>query len=329
MSTSGAPGLPEPEEGSRGAPGSHLGSTVRGALGWSFLNTFTGRVGASLVGIVLARLLVPEDYGTYAVALVVLNALLSLNELGVSLAIVRWPGDVGRIAPTVATIAIGFSALLYCLCFVSAPVVSDALGDPSATGVIRLLSVGVIIDALTAVPAGLMTREFMQGRRLVIDSVAFFVVSSVSISLSLAGAGAWSLAWGSVAGNIVTGVMIMWWAPHRYVPGFNREVSRELLSFGLPLAGASLLVFAMLNVDYVVVGRVLGPVALGLYLLAFNLSSWPVNIFRHQSGELRSPASLSSFMIRNEPRRPSLRPGFCSSPRPYRRSCCWRPSPSH
>jgi PST family polysaccharide transporter len=47
----------------------------------------------------------------------------------------------------------------------------------------------------------------------------------------------------------------------------------------VPLAGTTALAFVMLNVDYVVVGRRLGPVELGLYLLAFNLSSWPVNMF--------------------------------------------------
>jgi PST family polysaccharide transporter len=47
----------------------------------------------------------------------------------------------------------------------------------------------------------------------------------------------------------------------------------------MPLTGASLMVFAMLNVDSVIVGRTLGPVALGLYAMAFNLSSWPVQMF--------------------------------------------------
>ena len=56
----------------------------------------------------------PEDYGIYAAALVALSALLSMNELGVSLAIVRRPGDVSRIAPTVKTLALGFSFLLGC-----------------------------------------------------------------------------------------------------------------------------------------------------------------------------------------------------------------------
>jgi O-antigen/teichoic acid export membrane protein len=256
-----------------------VGRTARRALGWSFLNNLVGRVGTSLAGIVLARLLAPEDYGIYAVALVAFNALLSINELGVSLAVIRWPGDVGRIAPTVVTISIAFSAALYAAVWLTAPTVCEQLNAPEAVGVLRLLSAGVMVDALTAVPAALMTREFMQGRRLIVDTAGFLSVSAVSISLAVVGLGAWSLAWGAIAGNIVNGLLILLWAPRRFRPGFDGAACRELLVFGIPLAGASLLLFALLNVDYVVVGKMLGTVPLGLYLLAFNLSTWPVTIF--------------------------------------------------
>ena len=251
---------------------------LRSALGWSFLNNVLGRLGSALVGILLARILAPADYGVYAVCIVVLAALLSLNELGVSLAVVRWPGDVQRIAPTVMTLALTSSSVLYVVCFALAPTVANALHAPQATNVLRLLASAVLIDAVTAVPVGLMTRDFLQRRRLVIDSVALVTVSSVSIALAVQGHGPWSLAWGNLMGNLVSAVLITAWAPLRIRPGFDRAVARDLLSFGLPLAGASVLAFAMLNIDYVVVGAVLGPVALGFYLLAFNLSSWPVNL---------------------------------------------------
>jgi PST family polysaccharide transporter len=277
-----------------------LGRRTKRALGWSLLNNVVGRVGSSLTAIVLARILVPEDYGVYAVALVVLNALLSMNELGVSLAIVRWPGSVDRIAPTVVSLAIASSAALYAACFVAAPVICAELNAPEATGVLRLLAAGVLIDALTAVPAALLVREFMQGRRLVVDSVGFVVVSTVSITLAVGGAGPWSLAWGAILGNVANGLLILWWAPRRYRPGFRRSVARELLSFGLPLAAASLLLFAMLNLDYVVVGRTLGPVALGFYLLAFNLSTWPVNLF---STPVRRVSLPAFSRLQEDPRR--------------------------
>ena len=91
--------------------GRHLGdpppATAGRALAWSLTNTMVGRVGTVAIGVVLARILGPDEFGTYAVAFVALIALLSFNELGVSLAIVRWPGHPATIAPTVTTISVG------------------------------------------------------------------------------------------------------------------------------------------------------------------------------------------------------------------------------
>lgn len=256
-----------------------LHTTARRALWWSVANNVVGRVGTTLMGIVLARLLVPEDYGVYAVALVALNALLSMNELGVSLAIVRRPGDVSRIAPTVKTLALGSSVIIWIAMFACAPLVADALKAPEATNVLRILTLSVLIDALTAVPSALMTRDFMQRERLIVDTAGFVVGSTTAIALALAGFGAWALVWSALLGNIVNALFILRYSPDHHRYGFRRDVARELLGFGLPLALASLLIMALLNIDYVVIGAELGPVQLGFYLLAFNLCSWPVNMF--------------------------------------------------
>lgn len=266
-----------------------LETTARRALWWSVANNVVGRVGTTLIGIVLARILSPEDYGVYAVALVVLNILLSMNELGVSLAIVRRPGDVSSIAPTVATLSLVFSLVLWLVIFLAAPLISSSLGVAEATGVIRVLSLSILIDAMTAVPAALMTRDFMQKERLIVDSAGFIVTSAVGLALALGGSGPWALVWGALLGNIVNAAFIIRYAPHRYGFGFNPAVARELLGFGLPLAGASLLIIALLEIDYIVVGAELGAVSLGLYLLAFNLSTWPVNMFSAPARRISLP----------------------------------------
>jgi PST family polysaccharide transporter len=267
-----------------------LGAIARRAIWWSALNNVVGRVGTTLVGIVLARILAPDDYGVYAVALVALNALLSMNELGVSLAIVRWPGDVARIAPTVVTLALASSCVLWVAMYAAAPAVAAALKAPEATGILRLLTLAVVVDAVTAVPAALMTREFLQRERMIVDTAGFVVAAGTAVALALTGHGAWSLAWSALLGNLVNGAFILRYAPRRFAPGFRPDVARELLAFGLPLALASLLVFALLNVDYIVVGSAAGPVALGFYLLAFNLSSWPVNMFSAPARRVSLPA---------------------------------------
>jgi O-antigen/teichoic acid export membrane protein len=260
-------------------PQKPLGRLVASGLRWSFFRIGLVRAGTLLTGIVLARLLTPRDFGVFAVALVAYYGVTSFNELGVSLAIVRWPGDVGRIAPTVSTLAISSSTLLYGACFVAAPWFASALGAPEAANVVRLMCLGVLLDGLAATPSALLQRTFRQDRKTVADLANFVIGAIISIVLATHGAGAWSLAWGRVVGSGVGAALYVVLAPARQRPGFDRMKARELLAFGLPLAGASLLVFAVLNIDYVVVGTLLGPVALGFYVMAFNLSSWPVNIF--------------------------------------------------
>lgn len=269
---------PNPTPAGSGS-GSGSGAKVRTALGLSLLNTAVGRLGTVLTGILLARILAPADFGAFAVALVALTAVLSINELGVSLALVRWPGDPRLIAPTVTTISIAGSVVLYAVCWFGAPEFAAQLGSPGAAGVVRLLCASVLIDGATAAAAQFVNREFRQGTRLVVDFANLGLSTGITVALALAGFGPWSLAVGRLVGNGASALLLFRLVELWPRPGFDRAQARELLRFGLPLAGASLLVFGMLNVDYVVTGHLLGAVALGLYLQAFNLASWPVNMF--------------------------------------------------
>lgn len=262
---------------------------ARRAIWWSLANNLVGRVGITFMGIVLARILVPEDYGVYAVALVALNALLSMNELGVSLAIVRWPGDVSKIAPTVKTLAMGSSVVLWLGTFLAAPYVAQALNAPEAKAVLQVLTLAVLIDALTAVPAALIQREFMQRERLIVDTAGFVVTLVTAIALAVAGFGPWALVASALLGNVVNALFILFYAPHKHPWGFDRAVARELLAFGLPLALASLFIMGLWNIDYVVIGASLDPVQLGFYLLAFNLAMWPVNMFSEPARRVSLP----------------------------------------
>ena len=255
-----------------------LQSRVVRGLSYSLLNTTVGRVGTFITGLLLARLLSPEDYGLFAIAQVVLLALLSFNELGVSLALVKWDGDPRRIAPTVATMSLAWSLVLAAGCFVLAPVLADSFEAPEATWMIRVLSTCVVADAVTAIPAAVMSREFMQGRRAALDFSSFVVSTSLTLLLAWQGWGAWSLVIGRFAGAVWNVASFTYFAPFRFRFGWDRALVRPLLAFGLPLAGASLLVFVMASIDSIVVGAVLGPTALGLYFMAANLAMWPVNV---------------------------------------------------
>lgn len=254
-----------------------LESKVRSGTKWSALNSIVVRVAGFAVGVALARTVFgPEVYGLYAVSQVVLSVLLSTNELGISAAIVRWEGDVRSFARTVFTLSLMSSAALYAGLYVSAPYLARVLGSPSATSMLRVLCICAVIDGACAAPLALLTREFAQGRRLVVDLLNFGVDTIVTVWLAFSGLGAMSFAWGGVAGSTVALIAAMVVSPYFVLPGWNGAHARQLVRYGLPLAGASLFTVGVVNVDSAIVGATLGPAMLGLYQLAFNISSWPV-----------------------------------------------------
>jgi O-antigen/teichoic acid export membrane protein len=286
---------------------STLLSRATHALGWSFINNAAGRLGTLGIGIVLARLLGPHAFGTFAVALVALAMLLSFNELGVSLAIVRWQGDPREIAPTVATISIATSVLIYIGCFLGAPAFSSAMGAPTATNVVRVLAINVIIDGVVSTPVAMMQRHFQQGKKMIADQANSWLGAGVSVTLAVIGFGAMSLAIGRLTGALVSGVLYVALSPEPLRLGFNPGHARALLRFGVPLAGASIIVFAITDADQLVVGHFLGATMLGYYALATNLSNWPVNMF---SVPVRSVAPALFSRLQHDPK--AMRTGFVS-----------------
>jgi O-antigen/teichoic acid export membrane protein len=278
------------------------------ALGWSFFNTAAARLGTLGIGIVLARLLGPAEFGTYAVAMVALLAVLSFNELGVSLAIVRWPGDPRAILPTVTTISTAGSVAVYLAAYAGAPAFATAMGDPGAAGVVRLLALSVVLSGLVATPAALLQRHFRQDRRMLVDQVNTWVGALTSVGLAIGGMGALSLAIGRLAGSGIAAVLFVRLSPEPLRFGFDPRAARALLRFGLPLAGSSLVVFGVTSVDQLVVGNVLGATALGFYVLAFNLSSWPVAMF---SQPVRSVAPAAFARLQHDPA--TMRRAFTTS----------------
>jgi O-antigen/teichoic acid export membrane protein len=264
-----------------------LSSRIRRGARWSMLNAIVMRVSGSVITAYLARTVFdPEVWGLYAVSQVVLVVLLSSNELGVCSAIVRWDGDVRTVARTVLTLSVATSTAIYAALYVAAPDIARLLGSPGATDVVRVICICVIIDGFAGVPSALIAREFAQRRQMICDSFNFLVSTGVMLALAFTGHGAMSFAWGAVAGSTVATVMYNVFAPSLVLPGWNTGDARRLLRFGLPLAGAALLMLGVFNVDSAIVGSTLGPVMLGFYALAFNISNWPVTVIMQAAGRV-------------------------------------------
>jgi lipopolysaccharide exporter len=272
--------------------GGQLSDKMRRGAAWTTLDVALGRFGQFAQGVVIARILAPSDFGVFAVALVIHTIVINVSDLGVAAALIRDdPEQSERAAPTVVTMALGAGCVLGLLMALSSGLAASLLGSPKAAGAIAVMALTLPLAGLTAVPTAFLRRHFRMDRIFWADMANTLVSGVLVIALALAGWGAMALAWSWVAGQLLTTIVLLTYRPGRFGPGWERSEVRRLLAFGLPLAGANIIAFSVLNVDYVIVGKLLGATALGLYVLAFNISGWPMNVF----GAVVRSVSLPGF----------------------------------
>ncbi|MGI5284686.1 oligosaccharide flippase family protein [Nonomuraea polychroma] len=251
-----------------------IGRKAGRGLRWSLLGNTVTKAASFVMSLVLARVLAPEDFGIYAVALAATQFVMVVKDAGVMAAVIQWRGRLDDIAPTATVLAFVFATGLYGIFWVGAPSFSALAGSEEATGVVRLLTAVILVEAVTAVRSAALMREFAQDKLAVANLSGFAVNATLAISLAVGGAGAYSFAWGQLAAAVVTGVIVLALAKMPWKLGYDRVVAGQLLRFGLPSAAGFGLEAVLMNSSFIVVGAILGKVQLGYYLLAFNVSSW-------------------------------------------------------
>lgn len=257
-------------------PAEHLGGRVRRGLAWGFINSITMRLATLTLGIILARLLTPEAFGAFAVALTVQTILINLADLGMSADLIR-SREWQRRVPTVASISLLAGGLLSAAMIAGAPTLASSLGSDQAAPVIAVMSLSLVIAAAGVAPFASIQREFQQSRFFFVVATSFFIGSGLTVLLIVGfGWGAMALAVGKLVEQACSVGLQFGLTRTRPRFGFDRSVARSALAFGLPVCGANALSWLVLNVDYIVIGRTAGAVTLGLYVLAFTVSTWPV-----------------------------------------------------
>ncbi|MDN5796755.1 MAG: lipopolysaccharide biosynthesis protein [Intrasporangium sp.] len=253
------------------------GQVGRGAM-WAVAANIVMRFASIAITAVLARLLSPEDFGVFAIALAVFLVVASLAELGMGSAVARAATEPEDIAPTVASISILVGTGVGLLMAAFAPALATLLGQPEAAGPIRILSICVALTGFFAVPGAQLVREFRQGRIFLAAIVGFVTANPILIVLALHGGGAEAFAWSRVIGQLASGVVFWFSTSHRYLPGWRSDQVKPLLMFGLPLSLANLVNWTLLNADYLILGRLVSAAEVGVYMIAFNVASWSTSV---------------------------------------------------
>lgn len=277
---------------------------------WNFSTYFLGKLIVLITTAILARLLAKSDFGLVAVAVVAINYLSVLKDLGLGVALIQRKGDVQEAANTVFTINLFLGLLLSVLVFPLAPFVAAYFHDPQVIPVLRWMGVSFIINALGSVHTNWLVRDLDYRRKLVPELGGALAKGVISIGMAYMGYGVWSLVFGQIAGAVLSVILVWIILPWR--PRFNldRNVAGSLMKFGISVTAIDVITQITDNIDYVIVGRFFGLVPLSIYTLAYRLPEMLLIGNLWVMGGVVFPA-FSSIQDRPE----DLRRGFLASVR--------------
>jgi PST family polysaccharide transporter len=239
---------------------------------WAGASRMGGKVLVFVATLVLARLLVPSEFGLVAFALAVIYYLEYVTDLGLGAALIyRSDAADRRVSSTAFWIGMFGAVVLFGIAWVVAPLAADVGPGDAVVPLLRVLALQFVFSALGKAHEYRLRRS-LQFRRLFWPQLGGGLAKGVvSIALAVAGAGAWSLVAGQLVGTLWQSIAL--WVVYPFRPGLriSRRHVAPMMRFGLGIVAVGLLGRGAQNFDYLVVGAKLGAAALGVYYLAFRL----------------------------------------------------------
>src|SRR5947207_7214842 len=257
-------------------PGESLTDRTTRAAQWRLAGSLVGAVSQFVVGVLLARLLPPSDFGVMALAFVVLGLARLFGDLGIGSALVQRATLSDRHVRSAFTFSVLLGIATAAMMTAVAPLGAVVLGDPNVTPVLRVLAAGFALGG-PAVVAGALLRRRLDFRRLFFIDAASYLLGygGVAVSLAVLGYGVWSLVWGGLLQGLLAASAQLAAVRHSARPLLARRELADLLHFGLGAHVSGCVNYIALNGDNLVVGRCLGATSLGLYSRAYTLMNLP------------------------------------------------------
>ena len=171
----------------------NLKSKAFGGFFWSFCERIGAQLVSLIVSIVLARLLLPEDYAIVGVVTIFFNFANVLISSGLNTALIQKKDSTPTDYSTILFTSVGVSVLIYIVLFFLAPVIANAYGIALITPVIRIMALTLIINAIKSILTAFIANT-LQFKKLFLSTMAGTLVSAaVGITMASSGFGVWSL----------------------------------------------------------------------------------------------------------------------------------------
>lgn len=246
---------------------------------WNALGEVVSCILPPVVTLILARLLLPEDFGLVGIAMVFMGFAQTFFNYGLGKVLIQRQTQVRESATTAFWMEVAFAILFAVIVVGIAPVASRFFHDSRVIPVLRILSIQIVFFSFISVQQALLRRNFEFKRLFYVRLFAVFIPGCVSIPLALSGFGVWALVYGTLAGTCLQ-VVLLWklssWRPELT---YDLHIAKDLLKFGGWVILEGLVLWLLMWGDSIVLGRFLGVQTVGVYRVGMTLLIFAFGIF--------------------------------------------------
>lgn len=253
-------------------PQTSLKKKTIGGLLWSFGDLMGNQGIQFLIQIILARLLLPEHFGLIGMILVFIALSNSLVDSGFTQALIRERHASQTDYSTVFYFNLFISVLIYVVLFVSAPAISRFFDEPQLVALLRVLSVGIVINAFSVIPKAMFAKEVNFKVQAKINLSSSILSGLIAVGLAVAGYGVWSLVLRQLSMNAIQSLLFS--LAKKWLPSlvFSLASFKRLFGFGWKLLVSGLIDTFYTNVYFLIIGRQYSAAQLGYYTNASRFS---------------------------------------------------------
>ena len=250
-------------------------------LVWTFTEQFGSQLIGFIISIVLARILLPEQFGLIGMIAVFVAIGNTLLHGGLTKSLIRGEDLEASDYSTVFYFNLAASLLVYFVIFLSAPFIADFYEQPILENLVKVYCVTFIISGFSAVQLARLTKRMDFKTQTIITIPSAIIGGGVGIGLAVMGYGVWSLVWSSIITALVNSIQL--WLYSGWRPGFQFEMSKfkKHFSYGYKLTVSELLDRIFKNLFLIAIGKYFSAAQVGLYTRAETMNQLPVrNISR-------------------------------------------------
>ncbi|MGQ1943646.1 lipopolysaccharide biosynthesis protein [Ornithobacterium rhinotracheale] len=272
---------------------SNLDNKIKSGLKWNLFNQVFTQVVFVLFGIYLARLLGPEAYGLVGMVTVFSGVANLLLDFGFTSSIIYFQDLSKKELSSIFWFNLAMALVLYSVLFLCAPLISNFYGEPKLNALAKVISLSLIISALSATQNAQLSRDINFKLKTIYSWIAMFIAYIVAFIMAWCNYGVWSL----VAQTLIFSVLntLGLYSITKWFPAWHFDLAdiKKIFHYSFNIFGANSLQYITENVDKLLIGRLAGNDALGLYTRAISLMALPISNISQVFAKVLFPAFSS------------------------------------